>query len=113
MAEGLTRGAENLTLFSFQFPASSLQWARLSGLTGGRELVAGNFKGPFDLVKSPLGDSSGGGTPGPIPNPVVKPASAYGTWLGTAWESRSLPRGFFFDSGDPVAFRTGTLARSA
>lgn len=44
----------------------------------------------------PLGDFSSGGTPGPIPNPEVKPASADGTWLETAWESRSLPRGFLY-----------------
>ena len=47
-----------------------------------------------NLVETSLGDWSGGGTPGPIPNPEVKPASADGTWLETAWESRSLPRGF-------------------
>ncbi len=31
------------------------------------------------IEKSLVGDSSGGGTPGPIPNPEVKPASADGT----------------------------------
>jgi hypothetical protein len=36
------------------------------------------------------------GTPGPIPNPEVKHASADGTWRATSRESRSLPRGFFF-----------------
>ncbi len=41
-----------------------------------------------------LGDLCGGGTPGPIPNPEVKPASADGTWLVTARESRSSPRDF-------------------
>ena len=41
-----------------------------------------------------LGDLCGGGTPGPIPNPAVKPASADGTWLVTARESRSSPRDF-------------------
>lgn len=39
-----------------------------------------------------LGDWSDGGTPGNIPNPVVKPASADGTWGVAPWESRSLPR---------------------
>ncbi len=47
-------------------------------------------------MKKSLGDSSGGGTPGPIPNPAVKPASADGTRGEALWESRSLPRGFFF-----------------
>ena len=46
------------------------------------------------IAETPLGDWSSGGTPGPIPNPEVKPASADGTWLVTARESRSLPRGF-------------------
>ena len=42
-----------------------------------------------------LGDSSGRDTPGSIPNPEVKPASADGTWGAAPWESRSLPRDFF------------------
>src|SRR5690606_36783370 len=37
------------------------------------------------------GGHSGGATPVPIPNTEVKPSSADGTRLGTAWESRSLP----------------------
>ena len=48
-------------------------------------------------IKS-LGDSSGGGTPGPIPNPAVKPASADGTGGAAPWESRSLPRDFSFST---------------
>jgi hypothetical protein len=47
-------------------------------------------------VKLSLGDLSDVGTPGPIPNPVVKHISADGTWRATSWESRSLPRGFSF-----------------
>ena len=46
-------------------------------------------------VKTSLGDLCDVGTPGPIPNPVVKHASADGTWRATSRESRSLPRGFF------------------
>ena len=42
-----------------------------------------------------LGDWSGGGTPGNIPNPAVKPASADGTWGAAPWESRSLPGDLF------------------
>lgn len=45
-------------------------------------------------MKQSLGDWSDVGTPGNIPNPAVKHISADGTWLATAWESRSLPRGF-------------------
>ncbi len=45
-------------------------------------------------VQFPGGDT-GGETPLPIPNRVVKPSRADGTALVTAWESRSLP-GLFF-----------------
>ena len=41
--------------------------------------------------RSNIGDLSSGGTPGSIPNPVVKSASADGTWGATPWESRSSP----------------------
>ncbi len=43
-----------------------------------------------------LGDWSDVGTPGYIPNPVVKDVSADGTWRATSWESRSLPRDSFY-----------------
>ncbi len=49
----------------------------------------------LNLLKMSLGDYSGGETPGSIPNPAVKSASAHGTWGATPWESRSLPRDFF------------------
>src|SRR6266536_2620981 len=42
--------------------------------------------------KRRFGGYSGGETPGPIPNPEVKPSSADGTALETGWESRSPPR---------------------
>ena len=42
-----------------------------------------------------FGDKRGSGTPGHISNPVVKAASADGTWRATSRESRSLPKGFF------------------
>ena len=54
-----------------------------------------NSVGNFNIVKKSLGDWSSGETPGNIPNPAVKPASADGTWGATPWESRSLPRDFF------------------
>lgn len=38
-----------------------------------------------------VGDPSGGGTPGPISNPAVKPARADGSIRATVCESRSLP----------------------
>src|SRR6266511_5329900 len=41
-----------------------------------------------------FGGHGGGETPGPIPNPEVKPSSADGTALETGWESRSPPRLF-------------------
>ena len=53
-----------------------------------------NYYSVTKLVNKSLGDLSGEGTPGPIPNPEVKLVSADGTWWATAWESRSLPRDF-------------------
>jgi hypothetical protein len=38
-----------------------------------------------------VGDVCGGGPPGPISNPVVKPASADDTAGAARWEPRSLP----------------------
>jgi hypothetical protein len=48
----------------------------------------------FSLYNSELdipGGFTGGATPLPIPNRVVKPSRADGTVLATAWESRSPP----------------------
>ena len=62
------------------------------------------------------GGHGGGVTPVPIPNTVVKPARADGTWRESSWESRSPPG--YFDRTMPalvagiVAFRRsrpGTL----
>ena len=56
------------------------------------------------------GDHTGGDTPVPIPNTVVKPSRAYGTALATAWESRSSP-GIKTDNGladrEPVVIWIG------
>ena len=41
------------------------------------------------------GCHSGGETPGSIPNPVAKLASADGTALGRVWESRTQPDIFY------------------
>src|SRR4029453_18649798 len=61
-----------------------------------------------------FGGYSGGETPGPIPNPEVKPSSADGTVPVTGWESRSPPRhprrkGPF---GGPSSFRGYVCQRS-
>ena len=48
----------------------------------------------FARTKS-FGDLSDVGTPGYIPNPVVKHVSADGTRRVTSRESRSLPKDFF------------------
>ena len=40
---------------------------------------------------SRAGGFGGGGTPGPVPNPEVKPASAEGTAGATPWEARAPP----------------------
>ena len=37
------------------------------------------------------GGHSGGATPGPIPNPEVKPSNADDTAWAAGWESRTLP----------------------
>ncbi len=50
----------------------------------------------FKVYFKSLGDWSDGGTPGNIPNPAVKAVSADGTWGAAPWESRSLPRDFFY-----------------
>ncbi len=49
----------------------------------------------YERTKS-FGDLSDVGTPGNIPNPVVKHVSADGTRRVTSRESRSLPKDFFF-----------------
>src|SRR3954453_15988840 len=43
------------------------------------------------LVSQDFGGHSEGETPLPIPNRVVKPLSADGTWPARAWEGRSPP----------------------
>ena len=50
------------------------------------------------------GLASGGATPVPIPNTVVKPSSADGTARETVWESRSTP-GYFFKPA--LVFQSG------
>ena len=44
-----------------------------------------------DKPERQAGERRGGGPPGPIPNPAVKPICADDTALVGAWESRSLP----------------------
>src|SRR5437867_8802145 len=51
----------------------------------------GNEKVREASVLTVSGGHGGGETPGPIPNPEVKPSSADGTALETGWESRSPP----------------------
>ena len=64
-------------------------------------------------MKLSFGDWSGEATPGNIPNPVVKLASADGTWGATPWESRSLPKDFSFSidrrNGPVVASSMGRI----
>src|SRR2546430_5483125 len=61
------------------------------------------------------GGHGGGETPGPIPNPEVKPSSADGTARVTEWESRSLPehRAGEPPSGGSPRFRGRFIARPA
>ncbi len=61
--------------------------AASSGLFPGKQV-----HNPVVTVRTAgVGDPGGGGTPGSISNPTVKPASADGTGRDTSWERRSLP----------------------
>jgi hypothetical protein len=71
-------------------------WRTRSFSSNNVSIIRDSIRFGINILNKPLGDYSGGGTPGHIPNPVVKPASADGTWGATPWESRSLPRGFSF-----------------
>ena len=82
MVEGLTCGAENSELFA---EASARK----------------TYSVVLTSEKKSLGDWSDSGTPGNIPNPVVKAVSADGTWGATPRESRSSPRDSFFVSATP------------
>ena len=63
----------------------------------GTKCPSGQALTALTQVKSSfVGDSSEGGTPGPIPNPAVKPFSADGSWGASLCESRSLPTELFF-----------------
>jgi hypothetical protein len=53
---------------------------------------------------------SGGGTPGSIPNPEVKPSSADGTARETGWESRSLRTSQHYESR-PLKGRLSRVGR--
>ena len=90
--EGFTRGAEKL-----EFSLYSV------------ELLTTDCKNRDDSVLRSSGDHSGGETPGPIPNPAVKPASADGTWGAAPWESRTLPEDLFV--AQPPHRSTGGLAQ--
>ena len=48
-----------------------------------------------------FGDHGVRETPGPIPNPEVKPHSADGTARGTVWETRTSP-GYYFKAGSSI-----------
>ncbi len=50
-----------------------------------------SFKCLLEIVNTQLGKNSCGGTPGPIPNPEVKPVNAESTWREASREDRNLP----------------------
>src|SRR6266545_2949467 len=54
-----------------------------------------------------FGGHGGGETPGPIPNPEVKPSSADGTARAAGWESRSPPR--LFTNGATFGWRRSSV----
>ncbi len=72
---------------------SVVRWAACRKATASRP---GGWKAALQSETESLGGWSGSGTPGNIPNPVVKPASADGTRRATSRESRSSPKDFFF-----------------
>ena len=55
-----------------------------------------SFKCLLEKIKTQLGKNSCGGTPGPIPNPEVKPVNAESTWREASREDRNLPSFFLF-----------------
>src|SRR6266511_3187592 len=61
-------------------------------IRGARALRSVRVAGFGRTWRRRFGGHGGGETPGPIPNPEVKPSSADGTALETGWESRSPPR---------------------
>ena len=64
----------------------------LDGYFDIRALALCGFEGPGSGGSRPVSGGYGEGeTPLPIPNRVVKPLSADGTWSARAWESRSPP----------------------
>ena len=58
------------------------------------------------VVRWAFGGFGGGETPGPIPNPEVKPFSADGTAWETVWESRTPPD-MTIEGGGPAVYRRG------
>ena len=55
-----------------------------------------SFKCLLEIIHTQLGKNSCGGTPGPIPNPEVKPVNAESTWREASREDRNLPSFFLF-----------------
>ena len=55
-----------------------------------------SFKCLLEIIHTQLGKNSCGGTPGPIPNPEVKPVNAESTWREASREDRNLPSFFYF-----------------
>ena len=53
-----------------------------------------SFKCLLKKIDTQLGKNSCGGTPGPIPNPEVKPVNAESTWREASREDRYLPSFF-------------------
>ena len=62
------------------------QHNRITTMLGARPV---RIPGPGD--RKSYGGHSERETPGPIPNPEVKPFSADGTARGTVWETRTSP----------------------
>ena len=69
-----------------------LNESKLKILGAPDELAYSNVSARATAPSEFSGNHRGGGTPGPIPNPAVKPSIADDTAVFRLWESRSLPR---------------------
>ncbi len=87
MAEGLSRDGEKSKFFGEGKTLPDGKGRLLPSKSVIRSLP--------NVREESLGGWSGSGTPGHIPNPVVKPASADGTRRATYRESRSSPKDSF------------------
>ena len=79
------------SLCGSQKTAGTSHCSELLQLNQVRDIGTLNFPNPSGCGVKRFGGFGEGETPGPIPNPEVKPLSADGTARETVWESRTPP----------------------